>query len=123
MPRGPGCGFVFGAECYVRITDKSDYAIGPGHLELHVPIMRYSLEACKCILPQVGVISAVERGHLEGYLFGPIILQRAEYHFKCYFSRTPRLPIGNDSSEGHVALLGVAPVYFHFVDCIFVDEV
>ena len=72
---------------------------------------------------QEGVISAVERGHLEGYFFGLIILWRAEYHVKCDFSRTPRLPTGNDSSEGRAALLDATPVYFHFVECIFIDEV
>jgi len=56
------------------------------------------------------VVSAAERSHLEGYLFGPIILRRAEYHVKCDFSRTSRLPTGNDSSEGRAALLDVASV-------------
>ena len=84
--------------------------------------MGYSLEACKCISPHEGVISAVERGHLEGYLLGPIILRRAEYHVKCDFSRTPRLPTGNDSSESRGALHNAAPIYFHFVECILIDE-
>ena len=85
--------------------------------------MGYGLEVCEGVPPQKGVISAIERGHLEGYLFGPIILRRAEYHVECYFSRTPRLPTGNNSSECRAALLNAAPIYFHFVECIFVDEV
>ena len=115
MPRGLGCGFVFGTECYVRITDESDYAIGPGHLELHIPVMEYVLKACKSIPPQQGVVSTAERGHMESDFFGPIILRRAEYHVKCDFSRTSHLPTGNDSSEGRVALLDAASVYFHFL--------
>ena len=70
-----------------------------------------------------GVISVVERGHLEGYFFGPIVLWCAEYHVECDFSRTSCLPTGNDSSEGRAALLDVPPVYFHFVECILIDEV
>ena len=85
--------------------------------------MGYCMKAHECISPQEGVISVVERGHLEGYFFGPIIIRRAEYHVECYFSRTPRPPTGNNSSEGRAALLNAAPVYFHFAECIFVDEV
>ena len=85
--------------------------------------MRYGLKACESVSPQQGVVSTVERGHLEGYLFGPIVLQSAEYHVKCDFSRTPRLPTGNDSSEGRATLLNAAPTYFHFYECVLVDEV
>ena len=120
---GQGCGFVFGAECYVRITGESDNNVWPGHLELHIPIMRYGLKAREFISPQQGVIPTIERGHLERYLFGPIVLRRAEYHVKCDFARASSLPTGNDSSEGRAALLDAAPVYFHFVECIFIDEV
>src|SRR4051794_8764712 len=95
----------FRAEGYVRITGESVNTVGPGHLELHIPIMRYSLKACECISPQQGMISTVERGHLKGCLFGPIVLWRAEYHVKCNFPRTSRHPAGNDSSECHIALL------------------
>ena len=43
--------FLFGAECYVRITSQSDDSIGPGHFELHVPVMGYSLKARECVQP------------------------------------------------------------------------
>src|SRR4051812_16304033 len=89
----------FGAEGYVRITGESDNTVGPGHLEHHILVMRYGLNACECVSPQQGVISTVERGHLEGYLFGPIVLWRDEYHVKCNFPSAPRLLAGNDSSE------------------------
>ena len=94
-----------------------------GHFQLHIPIMRYSLEACKSIPPQQGVVSAAERSHLEGDFFGPVILRRAEYNVECDFSRTSRLPTRDNSYEGRAALLNAAPIYFHFVECIFVDEV
>ena len=42
----------FGAECYVRITDESDYTVWSGHFELHISVVRYSLEACESIPPQ-----------------------------------------------------------------------
>ena len=90
---------------------------------LHISVVRYSLEACKSIPPQQGMISAAKTGHLEGYFFGPIVLRWVEYHVECDFSRTPCLPTGNDSSEGYVALLDAAPVYFHFLYCILIDEV
>ena len=67
------------------------------------------------------MISSVERGHLEGYLFEPIILRRAEYHVECDFSRASRLPTGDDSSEGRATLLDAAPIYFHFVEWVLVD--
>ena len=70
-----------------------------------------------------GVISVVERGHLEGYFFGPIVLWCAEYHVECDFSHTLYLPTRNDSLEGRVALLDAAPVYFHFIECVLVNEV
>ena len=114
---------LFSAQCAMSRSLARVIIHWARHFKLHVSVMRYSLEACKCISPQEGVISAVERGHLEGYLFGPIILRRAEYHVKFDFSRTPCLPTGNDSSEGRVALLDAAPVYFHFVECILIDEV
>ena len=60
---------------------------------------------------------------MKGYLFGPIVLRRAEYHIECDFSRTSCLPARNNSLEGCVALLNVAPVYFHFVEGFLVDEV
>ena len=85
--------------------------------------MRYGLEACKSVPPQQGVVSAAERGHLESDFFGPIILRRAEYHVKCEFSRASCLPTGNDSSEGCATLLNAAPVYFHFVECVLINEV
>ena len=69
------------------------------------------------------MIGTLERIYLEGYFFGPIILRRAEYHVERDFSRTSRLPTGNDSSEGRATLLDAAPVYFHFIECILIDEV
>ena len=36
--------------------------------------MGYGLKVCKSIPPQQGMISAPERGHLESYFFGPIVL-------------------------------------------------
>ena len=85
--------------------------------------MRYGLEACKCLSPQEGVISTVERCHLEGYFFGPIILRRAEYQIECDFSRTSRLPTRNNSSKGRITLLNAAPVYFHFLKGFLINEV
>ena len=69
------------------------------------------------------MVSAAERGHLECDFFGRIILRRAEYHVKCDFSCTPCLPTGNDSSERRAALLNAAPVYFHFMECVLINEV
>ena len=85
--------------------------------------MGYGLKACERISPQQGVISTVERGHLEGYFFGPIVLRCAEYHVERVFSRASRLLTGNNSSEGRITLLDAAPVYFHFIECVLVDEV
>ena len=69
------------------------------------------------------MISTVERGHLEGYLFGPIVLRRAEYHVECNFSRASHLLAGNDSLEGRITLLDAAHVNFHFIEHVFVHEV
>ena len=110
-------------ECYVRITNESDYTVWSRHFELHIPVMRYGLEACKSVPPQQGMVSVAERGHLESDFFGPIILRRAEYHVDCDFSRASCLRTGNDSSEGRAALLDAASVYFHFVECILIYEV
>ena len=76
-------------------------------------------------MEQSKIIDTLEtyQGHLEGYLLGPIILRRAEYHIECDFSRTSCLPTGNNSSEGRAALLNAAPVYFHFVESFLINEV
>ena len=55
--------------------------------------------------------------------FGLIVLQCAEYHAECDFSRTPCLPTGNDSSEGCATSLNVVPVYFHFLKGFLINEV
>ena len=68
-------------------------------------------------------MSAVKRGHLEGYFFGPIVLRCAEYHVERDFARASRLPTRNDSLEGRATLLNAAPIYFHFGESFLVDEV
>ena len=85
--------------------------------------MRYGLKARAGLSPQQGMVPTVERGHLESYFFEPIIVQRAEYHIKCNFSRTPRFPTRNDTSKGCAAFLDAAPVYFHLVERVLVNEV
>ena len=42
---------VLSAERYVRITCESDNSVGSGHFELHVSVMGYGLENCKCFSP------------------------------------------------------------------------
>ena len=69
------------------------------------------------------VAPTVERGHLEGYLFGPIVLRRAEYHVKLNFSCASCFPTGNDSSEGLITLLDADSIYLHFTECVLVNEV
>ena len=85
--------------------------------------MRYGLKADKGLSPQQGVVSTVEMGHLESYFFGSIILWCAEYHIECNFSRTPRFPTGNDTLKGRAAFLDAAPIYFHLMERVLVDEV
>ena len=85
--------------------------------------MRYGLKARECVSPQQGVVCTVERGHLEGYLFGPIVLRHAEYHVEFNFSCASCFPTGNDSSKSRITLLDAASVYLHFIERVLVDEV
>ena len=50
-PRVSAAVLFFGTECYVRITSYSDDSIGLEHLELHVPVMGYTLEDRECLSP------------------------------------------------------------------------
>ena len=85
--------------------------------------MGYGLEACEDVLPQKGVISAIERGHVEEKLFGPEVIRRAEYYVECNFSRASRFSTGDNNSKGGTALLDATLVHLHFVERIFIDEV
>ena len=62
--------------------------------------MGYGLEACEGVPPQKGVISAVERGHVEEELFGPVVIRRAEYYIKFNFPQASCFSTGDDASKG-----------------------
>ena len=49
--RARDAGF-FGTEGFVMVTRNCDDFVGSGHFKLHIPVMGYSLEACKGITPQ-----------------------------------------------------------------------
>ena len=85
--------------------------------------MGYGLEECEGVPPQEGVISAIERGHVEEQLSGHIILRRAEYYIKFNFPRASCFSTGDNASKGGTALLDATLVHLHFVERIFVDEV
>lgn len=85
--------------------------------------MGYGLEACEGVPSQESVISAIERGHVEEQLFGPVILTHAEYYIKFNFPRASCFSIGDDASKGGTALLDAVLVHLHFVERVFIDEV
>ena len=106
-----------------RITDESDYAIWTGHFELHIPVMGYGLKACEGVSPQQGVISAIERCHIEEQLFGPVVFWHAKYYIKFNFLRASCFLTGDDASKGSTALLDACSINMHFVERVLVDEV
>src|SRR5215216_2604401 len=110
-------------ECYIQFTGDSDYSVGPWHFKLHVPVMGYGLEACEGIPSQKGVVSAIERGHVEEKLFGPVVIRRAEYYIEFNFPRASCFSTGDNTSKGGTTLLDAALVHLHFVERIFVNEV
>ena len=69
------------------------------------------------------MITVAERSHLERDLFGPVIVRRAEHHIKCDFSCAARFLARDYSSKGCAASLNAAPVYFHFVKGLLINEV
>ena len=85
--------------------------------------MGYGLEACEGVPPQEGVISAIERDHVEEQLSGPVIIKRAEYYIKLYFPRASCFSTGDDASKGGDASLDVVLVHLHFVERVLIDEV
>ena len=85
--------------------------------------MGYVLKACEGVSPQQGVISAIDRCHVEVQLFGPVVLRRAEYHIEFNFPRASCFSTGDNASKGGTALLDATLVHLHFVERIFVDQV
>src|SRR3954469_23438552 len=68
------------------------------------------------------MISALERGHLERDLFGPVIIRSAEYNIQCDFSGAARFLTGDYTSKGCAGPLNAVPVYFHFLKGFLVYE-
>ena len=85
--------------------------------------MGHGLEACEGVPPQKGVVSAIEWGHVEEQLFGPVILRCAVYYIKFDFPRALCFSTGDDASKGGTALLDAVLVHLHFVERVFIDEV
>ena len=85
--------------------------------------MGYGLKACERISLQQGMISAIEWCQVEEQLFGPVVLQRAEYYVKLNFPRASSFSTGDNASKGGVALLNASLVHLHFIECVFLDEV
>ena len=106
-----------------RAASTIGSSIWPGHFELHVPVMGYGLKACECVSPQQGVISAVERCHVEEQLFGPVVLRCAEYDVKFNLPRASCFLTGDNALKCGAALLNATFVHLHFLERIFVDEV
>ena len=81
------------------------------------------LKACEGVSPQQGVISAIERCHVEEQLFGPVVLRRAEYGIKFKLPRASCFSTGDNASEGGAPLLDATLVQLHFIERVLVDEV
>ena len=81
------------------------------------------LEACEGVLPQKGMISSIERDHMEEQLFRPVVIRHAEYYVECNFSRASCFSTSDNTSKGGTALLDAIFVHLHFVERIFIDEV